>query len=99
MRAKVFGTALRPRLSVFRSSKHLHIQLIDDTAGKTLAYASSQKLGKMKSEEKINQVAKHLVAKAAALGIREAVFDRGGFRYQGQIAKLAEAARAAGLKF
>ncbi|OGE78283.1 MAG: 50S ribosomal protein L18 [Candidatus Doudnabacteria bacterium RIFCSPHIGHO2_01_FULL_46_14] len=90
IRAKVHGTASRPRLAVFRSNKHLHLQLIDDAASKTLASAST-----LKSKD----VAKALSDKADSLGIKEIVFDRGGYQYHGRITKIAEALRGSGLKF
>lgn len=90
IRAKVVGTAVRPRLSVFRSNKHLHLQLIDDSAGKTVAAIST-----VKSKD----AAADLAGKAQSLGIKEIVFDRGGYRYHGQIAKIAGQLRNSGLKF
>lgn len=90
IRAKISGTALRPRLSVFRSNKYLHLQLIDDENSKTLAAASTL------SDK---NAPKDLADKALALGIKEIVFDRGGYKYHGQIAKIADDIRNAGLKF
>lgn len=90
IRAKISGTALRPRLSVFRSNKYLHLQLIDDESSKTLAAASTVK---------DKNAPKTLADKALALGIKEIVFDRGGYKYHGQIAKAADEIRNAGLKF
>ena len=92
IRAKVSGTAERPRLSVFKSNRHLHLQLIDDVAQKTLVSASTKEAGKLED------LAKLLADKAAKAGIAAAVFDRGGYKYHGRVAKLADAARAAGLK-
>jgi len=101
-RAKIFGTHEKPRLSVFRSSKHVYAQLIDDEAGKTLA--SVNDLETKKTEAKTKTVKAALVGqliaqKAQALKIKEAVFDRGGYKYHGIVKALAEGARAGGLKF
>ena len=90
IRAKVKGTALRPRLCVYKSNRYLEAQVIDDTAGKTLAAVKMDDAKKAGAE----------IAKAAkAKGVSAVVFDRGGFRYTGAIAILADAARAGGLKF
>lgn len=94
VRAKVVGTTERPRLSVFRSSKFIYAQLIDDSVGKTLAAASSKEVkgGAAKVGVAIAKAAKeHKVKKA--------VFDRGGYRYLGQIKALADGAREGGLQF
>lgn len=95
----------RPRLSVFRSSKHIYAQVIDDTAGRTLVAASSLdsdlksriKTGADKSAAE--QVGKLVAERAKAAGLEEVVFDRGGYIYHGRVKALAEAAREAGLKF
>lgn len=89
VRAKVRGTAARPRLSVFRSSRLLHLQVIDDEAQKTLAAASSKDAA---------AAAKALLEKARAAGITAMVFDRGGFAYHGRVKKIADALREAGIK-
>jgi large subunit ribosomal protein L18 len=99
VRAKVSGTAAKPRLNVFRSNTHIYAQLIDDETGKTLAAASSTEIkGKGKKSELAAQVGKLAAQKALKAGITEAVFDRGGYQYHGRIKNLAEAAREAGLK-
>ena len=105
MRNRLSGTAQRPRLAVFRSNNHMYAQIIDDTVGNTLVAASTLEK-EIKSElEKTNNVdaAAYLgtvIAKRAMeKGIKEVVFDRGGFIYQGKIEALAEAAREAGLVF
>ena len=105
IRNRFSGTAERPRLAVFRSNNHMYAQIIDDTVGNTLVSASTLEK-EIKSElEKTNNVdaAAYLgtvIAKRAMeKGIKEVVFDRGGFIYQGKIAALAEAAREAGLEF
>jgi large subunit ribosomal protein L18 len=102
IRAKVSGTAERPRLSVFRSNKAIYAQLIDDIAGRTIASASSIEL---KSEVEGNstdtakKVGQRLAEKAVAQNISSAVFDRNGYLYHGKVKALADAAREAGLKF
>ena len=105
IRNRFSGTAERPRLAVFRSNNHMYAQIIDDTVGNTLVSASTLEK-EVKSElEKTNTVeaAAYLgtvIAKRAVeKGIKEVVFDRGGFIYQGKIAALADAAREAGLEF
>ena len=100
IRHKVSGTALKPRLTVFRSNTQIYAQLIDDVNGKTLASASS--LGLKDKVNKIEQAAKvgALLAKVAKeAGITEVVFDRNGYLYHGRVKQLADAAREAGLKF
>lgn len=98
IRAKVIGTATRPRLSVYRSNKFLYAQLIDDEAAKTLAAADTRKESG-KPAEAAAALGKVIAEKAKQAGIEAVVFDRGGFKYQGSIATLADAAREAGLKF
>ncbi len=100
-RATVQGTADRPRLSVFRSLKHISAQLIDDTTGKTLASASDKDVdakGK-KPVETAKAVGVFLAEKAKGANISAAVFDRGSYRYHGRVAALAEGAREGGLNF
>lgn len=105
IRKKIFGTPERPRLSVFRSEKHIYAQIIDDTKGITLAAASTtekvlrEKLPKTWNIEAAKEVGKLIAERALAKGIKEVVFDRGGFKYHGRVKALAEAAREAGLKF
>ena len=96
VRAKVSGTSIRPRLNVFRSNRHIHLQLIDDVAQKTLVSASSAEIKDAK--DRATAAAKLLVEKAGKAGIKEAVFDRGGYKFHGQVAKVAEVARESGLK-
>lgn len=100
VRSRVTGTAERPRLSVFRSSKHIYAQVIDDLAGKTLAQASSS-TSKMtgKKIDKSVGVGTEVAQKAKAAGIAKVVFDRGGYKYHGRVKALADAAREAGLEF
>ncbi len=95
----------RPRLSVFRSSKHIYVQLIDDKAGTTLAAASSvdkELKGKLKTGadiEAAKEVGKLIATRAAAAGVTQVVFDRGGYVFHGRVKALADAAREAGLSF
>lgn len=102
-RAKLHGTAKRPRLSVFRSLKHLSVQAIDDDARKTLFAVSDKHLPETERKgKKPIQIAEALgkltAEKAKEAGIKEVVFDRGSFKYHGRVKALAEAAREAGLK-
>jgi large subunit ribosomal protein L18 len=100
IRARVMGTSTRPRLSVYKSNRYLHAQVIDDTAGKTLVSGSTQTHKKgTKKMEGAKALGADIAGKAKAAGITEVVFDRGGFRYTGRVAELATAAREAGLKF
>ena len=95
----------RPRLSVFRSGKHIYAQVIDDKAGKTVASASSlEKELRVKYKNggtvgTAEEIGKLVAERAVAKGIREVVFDRGGYRYHGRVRALAEAARGSGLAF
>ncbi len=98
LRAKIVGTATRPRLAVFRSNTAIYAQIIDDTTQKTLATVDSRK-EKGTGVEKAKVVGAAIAKKANAAGITEIVFDRGGFKYQGSISALADAAREGGLKF
>ncbi len=101
VRGKISGTAERPRLNVFRSSKHIYAQLIDDVAGVTLAAASSLDKGfkgNGGNTAGANEVGKQLAENAKAKGITEVVFDRGGYIYHGRVKALAEGAREGGLK-
>ena len=105
VRNRFSGTAERPRLAVFRSNNHMYAQIIDDTVGKTLVSASTVQKEVKDQLEKTNDVAaaaylgKVIAEKATAAGIKQVVFDRGGFIYQGKIQALADAAREAGLEF
>jgi large subunit ribosomal protein L18 len=102
IRNKIDGTAARPRLNVFRSSKHIYAQLIDDEKGLTLASASTMDKGFEgvgSNKEAAKKVGKKLAENAAAKGISEVVFDRGGYIYHGRVKELAEGAREGGLKF
>lgn len=100
VRAKIFGTEDRPRLSVFRSNKSIYVQVIDDTKGVTLVSLSDKKLAKkMTKTERARKTGEELAKKAKAKKISKVVFDRGGYRYHGRIKALAEGARKGGLKF
>ncbi len=98
IRAKVSGTANRPRLAVFLSLAHISVQLIDDVAGQTLVSVSDYKLTG-KPVERATAVGEAIAKAAAAKKIDTVVFDRGGYKYHGQVAALAAAARTAGLNF
>ncbi|MEI3196700.1 MAG: 50S ribosomal protein L18 [Lachnospiraceae bacterium] len=105
MRNRFAGTAERPRLAVFRSNNHMYAQIIDDSVGKTLVSASTLQKEVKAELEKTNDVdaaaylGKVIAERALEKGIKEVVFDRGGFIYQGKVKALAEAAREAGLEF
>jgi large subunit ribosomal protein L18 len=104
VRRKVSGTARRPRLTVFRSLKHIYVQAIDDDGGRTLAAASTVSAGvrahlPRSPKERAAFIGKTIAERLAALGITEAVLDRGGFRYHGRVKSLADGARSAGLRF
>ncbi len=102
VRAKISGNDYRPRLNVFRSSKHIYAQLIDDENGVTLAAASTMDKdfeGYGGNVEAAKKVGKKIAEKAKAIGINEVVFDRGGYIYHGRVAALAEGAREGGLIF
>lgn len=101
IRKRIQGTPEQPRLSIFRSSKHLYAQVIDDMSGKTLASASSlqAKLEKGGNIDAATAVGKTIAEKAKAAGVESVAFDRNGFRYHGRVKALADAAREGGLKF
>lgn len=103
IRAKVRGTAAKPRLSVFRSNKDIYAQLIDDVAGVTIASANSKQkeIAAMTGTkvEKSMSVGKALAQKAVALGVDTCIFDRGGYLYHGRVKAIADGAREGGLKF
>ncbi len=105
VRKTVMGTPERPRLTIFRSHKHIYAQVIDDLAGKTLCWANSQAKeladqlkhgGNKKAAEMVGTL---LAQRAVMHGIKKVVFDRGGFQYHGRVKALADAARKAGLEF
>ena len=101
VRAKVTGTAERPRISVFRSNRGISAQLIDDVAGHTLAAVNwtEVELRPLPTGERAKRAGELIAQRAQTAGITTAVFDRGGYRYHGQVKALAEGAREAGLAF
>jgi large subunit ribosomal protein L18 len=103
VRKKISGTADRPRLTVFRSNRHIAAQLIDDDAGRTLAAASTLepdlRSGSTGSVDGATRVGELLARRAKDAGVTKVVFDRGGNRYHGRVAAVAQAARDAGLEF
>jgi len=105
VRKAIRGTAERPRLSVFRTHKHIYAQLIDDASGKTLASASTidrqlrDAFGFGGNKQAAEAIGKAVAERARAAGVTKVCFDRGSCRYHGRVAALAEAARAAGLEF
>ncbi len=105
VRKKIEGTPEQPRLNVFRSLKHIYAQIIDDSAGITLVAASTQDealkgtVGYGGNKNAAREVGKLIAQKAADKGIKQVVFDRGGYLYHGRVKELAEGAREAGLEF
>ena len=101
VRAKITGTAERPRISVFRSNRGVFAQLIDDTSGRTLAAVNwtEDDLRTLPRMEQATRAGALLAERAKAAGVDTAVFDRGGYRYHGRVKALAEGAREAGLTF
>jgi large subunit ribosomal protein L18 len=101
LRLRLTGTADRPRLSVFRSSRFIYAQVIDDTTGRTLAAASSREPSLAGSNGKVaaaEAVGKAVAERARAAGVKTVVLDRGGYRYHGRVRSLAEGARQGGLE-
>ena len=104
-RARIFGTAAKPRLSVFRSLRSIVAQIIDDSQGKTLCHADSKSIGKVKSDSLSGKksdaymVGKKIAELAKTKGVETVVFDRGGYKYHGRVQALAQGARENGLKF
>lgn len=102
IRKKITGTAERPRLCVFRSTKHIYAQIIDDTAGKTLVAASTVEKDFAKSGDKkasANTIGKLVAQRALENGIKKIVFDRNGYIYHGRLKALSDGAREVGLEF
>ena len=105
VRKKVGGRDGRPRLSVFRSARHIYAQIIDDTRGHTLASASTldrelrNHLEGLKKREQARLVGEMVARRATSRGVTKVVFDRGGYKYHGRVRSLAEGAREAGLEF
>ncbi|MGQ0826069.1 MAG: 50S ribosomal protein L18 [Actinomycetota bacterium] len=102
VRKKVMGTEQRPRLAVFRSNKHIYVQAIDDLAGRTVASASTMetglRAGATSTVDAAKQVGKLIGERTQAAGISSVVFDRGGFKYHGRVAAVADGARESGLE-
>jgi large subunit ribosomal protein L18 len=103
VRKGVIGTPDRPRLAVFRSARHIYVQIVDDTTGRTLAAASTLdstlRSEAAKKSERAKSVGSLIAERAKAAGVTRVAFDRGGFAYHGRIAALADAAREGGLEF
>ena len=101
VRAKVRGTAERPRISVFRSNRGIFVQLIDDDAGRTLAAVNwiEADLKSLRGADQARKAGTLLAERAKAAGVESAVFDRGGYQYHGRVKALADAAREGGLNF
>lgn len=102
IRGKVSGTSHRPRLSVFRSNREIYAQLIDDAVGKTMVAANSSRIQVkpgVRPVEKAHLVGGELAKRAQKVGIKQVVFDRGGYLFHGRVKALAEGAREGGLKF
>ncbi len=102
IRGKIRGTAECPRLSVFRSSQHIYVQIIDDDRGHTLVQCSSREVeidGSYKTVAAAEAVGKELAARATSAGIERVAFDRGGYLYHGRVKALANGAREGGLRF
>jgi large subunit ribosomal protein L18 len=104
VRKKIHGTAARPRMAVYRSNRHIMVQVIDDDSGRTVAAASTveadqRSTGAGSSVDAAGRVGTLIAERARAAGVTTVVFDRGGFHYHGRIAAVAAAAREAGLEF
>nr|MBC7245648.1 50S ribosomal protein L18 [Chloroflexota bacterium] len=105
IRIRVRGTPERPRLNVFRSLRHIYAQVIDDSQGHTIASACTldaeirQQIGELNKTEQAKLVGQVLAKRALEKGVKQVVFDRGGYKYHGRVKALAEAARAGGLQF
>jgi len=105
IRKQISGTSARPRLSVFRSAKHIYAQIVDDLAGRTLVAAGTlspeirDQVAKLKKSDAAREVGKLLADKAKSKGIEKVVFDRNGFLYHGRVKNLAESCREHGLVF
>jgi len=103
IRKRVTGTAERPRMTVYRSLKHIYVQLVDDLEGRTLASASTRDKGEAPENggnvQAAAEVGRRIAERATSAGIRKVVFDRNGFRFHGRVKALADAAREGGLEF
>ncbi len=99
VRAVIFGTAEKPRLTVYKSNKHFYAQVIDDSRGETLATVDGRKLGLKANREDVKKVAQEFAKTLASKNIENVTFDRNGYLYHGVVASFAEALREAGIKF
>jgi large subunit ribosomal protein L18 len=103
VRKQIIGTPDRPRLSVFRSARHIYAQIVDDTSGRTLVAASTLdttlKAARDPKKARAKQVGSLIAERAKGAGVSKVAFDRGGFAYHGRVAQLAEGAREGGLEF
>ena len=99
VRGKIFGTAEKPRLTVYKSNKHFYAQAIDDANGHTLVSVDGKKLGLKANREDVKKVAEELGKNLASKNIETVLFDRNGYLYHGVVASFAEALREAGIKF
>ena len=105
VRSIMEGTPERPRLSVFRSTKHIYVQVIDDLSGKTLASVSTLSkdikaaIGEANKTDAAKKVGEAIAKACLAQGVKKVAFDRGGYKYHGRVSALADAARSAGLEF
>jgi len=103
VRSRIVGTSERPRVSVFKSNKHIFVQLIDDESRKTILSSKVVSAGKSKlkgkKSDKAAEIGKMVAEKAKTVGINEVVFDRGGYKYHGRVQALADGLREGGLKF
>jgi large subunit ribosomal protein L18 len=98
IRKKIFGTAVKPRISVFRSNKHIYVQAVDDEAGRTLAHSSDAAVGKKKSLDGATAVGELLAQELVKKEIKQGVFDRNGYLYHGLVKAVAEGVRKGGVK-
>ena len=105
VRGKLEGTPARPRLSVFRSTKHIYVQVIDDLSGNTIAQVSTLSkdikgaIGEANKTDAAKKVGEAIAKACLAKGVKQVMFDRGGYKYHGRVSALADAARSAGLEF
>lgn len=99
IRRKISGTQDRPRVAIYRSTQHIYAQIINDAEGKTIVFSSDLKIEKGSKSEKAKQVGVNLAEQALKKKIEKVVFDRGGIKYHGRVAALAQGLREGGLKF
>ncbi len=99
IRARVFGTSSRPRLSIFKSNRYISLQIVNDEKGNTLAYSSTKDMKKKTLKDKAFEAGRDIAKKAKAKNISKVVFDRGGYIYTGSVANAALGAREGGLEF